>query len=164
MFILGASSASADPETELALARSVLGSLQAQSFRDNVEYCGYLGLDGGGSFVATPAAKGGPDWCEIDMPEGVEIVASYHMHAGYDPNTWSEIPSGEDMETDEDQGIDGYVSTPGGRLWYIDTEDMIATQICGIGCVPLDPKTQPTPEDNIQQSYSYNELVQKIDR
>jgi len=33
------------------------------------------------------------------------------------------------METHEDQGIDCYVSTAGGRLWYIDTEDMIATQI-----------------------------------
>jgi hypothetical protein len=35
VFILGTSSACADPEADLA--RSVLGNLQAQSFRDNVE-------------------------------------------------------------------------------------------------------------------------------
>jgi hypothetical protein len=79
--------------------------------------------------VATPAAKGGPDWCEIDTPEGIEIGSPCHAHAVYDPNAWPEVPTREDMETHEDQGIDGCVSTAGGRLWYIDTEDMIATQI-----------------------------------
>lgn len=160
--ILGASSAAADLEADLA--RSVLGSLPAQSFRDNAEYCGYLGFDGGGSLLATPAAKGGLDWCEIDTPEGIEIVASYHTRAEHDPIAWSEVSSREDMEMHEDQGTDGHVSTPGGRLWYIDTEDMIATQICGIGCLPLDPRFQPTPEGNIRQSYSYDALVQKIER
>ena len=86
VFKLGASSASADPEAELALARSVLGSLQAQSFRENVEFCRLLGFDGEGSLVATPAAKGGPVWCEIDRPEGIEIGAPNHSHAEYDPN------------------------------------------------------------------------------
>ena len=81
------------------------------------------------SNIATPLAKGGPDWCEIDTPEGIEIDAPYHSHPEYDANAWSEVPSREEMETHEDQGIDGCVSTAGGRLWYIDTEDMIATQI-----------------------------------
>jgi hypothetical protein len=44
------------------------------------------------------------------------------------------------MEGDADEGIDGYVATPGGRLWYIDTVDMVASQLCGIGCLPRDPK------------------------
>ena len=79
--------------------------------------------------VATPAPQGGPDWCEIDAPEGIEIDAPYHSYPEYDANAWSEVASREDMETHEDQGIDGCVSTAGGRLRYIDTEDMIATQI-----------------------------------
>jgi len=81
------------------------------------------------SNIATPLAKGGPDWCEIDTPEGIEIGAPHHAHAVYDPNAWPEVPSREDMETHKDQGIDGYVSAPGERVWNIDTEDMIATQI-----------------------------------
>lgn len=152
----------ADPEAELAFARSILNDLQGSSFRENVEYCGYIGLDEVGGLVATIPTRGGADWCEMDIPEHFEIVASYHTHAGYDPNSWSEIPSGGDMESDEDLGIDGYISTPGGRLWYIDTTDMIAFQICGIGCLQFDPSFQPAPEDNIQQSYTYDELIRKI--
>ncbi|MBT8414295.1 MAG: DUF4329 domain-containing protein [Boseongicola sp.] len=160
--LLAATPVLADAQAELEFARSILSDLQGPSFRDNVEYCGYIGLDDAGNLVATEAVRGGTDWCDMTAPQDIEIVASYHTHAGYDPNAWSEIPSGGDMESDEDLGIDGYVSTPGGRLWYIDTEDMIAFQVCGIGCLQFDPRFQPAPEDNIQQSYTYNELVRKI--
>lgn len=151
-----------DSQAELEFARYLLTNLQTPSFLENVEYCGYIGFNDAGDLVATQATRGGPDWCEMDIPYSFEIVASYHTHAGYDANAWSEIPSGADMESDEDLGIDGYVSTPGGRLWYIDTEDMVATQICGIGCLPKDVNFRPAPEDNIQQSYTYDELVTKI--
>ena len=151
-----------DADAELEFARHLLSNLQAQSFVENVEYCGYIGVNDEGNLVATEATRSGPDFCEMDVPQSFEILASYHTHAGYDPNAWSEIPSGADMESDEDLGIDGYVSTPGGRFWYIDTEDMVALQICGIGCLPIDANFKPAPEDNIQQSYTYDELVQKI--
>ena len=62
------------------------------------------------------------------------------------------------MEGDEDEGIDGWVATPGGRLWYIDTTDMVTFQICGIGCLPSDPDS-----GIIEQSYSYDDLVIKLD-
>lgn len=148
---------------EVALARKVLGQLQVRSALENVEYCGYLGFDDAGTLVATDAVPGGPDWCEPVWPEELEVVASYHTHADYDPTAWSEIPSGNDMESDEEEGIDGYVSTPGGRFWYIDTEDMVATQICGIGCLPRAPRFIPAPEDDIRQSYTYDELIEKIE-
>ena len=159
---LAATPVLADAQAELEFARAILSDLQGPSFRENVEYCGYIGLDDAGNLVATEATRGGTDWCNMSVPQYIEIVASYHTHAGSDPNSWSEIPSGGDMESDEDLGIDGYVSTPGGRLWYIDTEDMIAFQVCGIGCLQFDPSFQPAPEDNIQQSYTYDELVRKI--
>ena len=148
---------------ELALARKVLGQLQGQSAIENVEYCGYIGYDETGTLVASEPIPGGSDWCEPEWPEALDVVASYHTHAGYDPNAWSEIPSGTDMETDEDEGIDGYVSTPGGRLWFIDTTDMIASQICGIGCLPRAPNFQPAPEDDIRESYTYDQLIEKIE-
>ena len=161
-FLVAATPVWSDSSEELAFARYLLSGLQAASFLENVEYCGYIGRNDAGDLVATEATRGGPDWCEMDIPQGFEITASYHTHAGYDPNAWSEIPSGSDMESDEDLGIDGYISTPGGRFWYIDTEDMVASQICGIGCLPRDANFKPAPEDNIQQSYTYDELVVKI--
>ena len=161
-FAFCASPAFADAQAELEFARAILSDLQGQSFRENVEYCGYIGLDDAGDLISTAATRGGADWCNMDLPQNFDVVASYHTHAGYDANAWSEIPSGTDMEGDEDLGIDGYVSTPGGRFWYIDTEDMVAIQICGIGCLQFDPRFQPSPEDNIQQSYSYDELVRKV--
>ncbi len=67
------------------------------------------------------------------------------------------------MEGDEDEGIDGWVATPGGRLWYIDTTDMVTFQICGIGCLPSDPEFIAGDGGIIEQSYSYDDLVIKLD-
>ncbi len=153
----------ADESAEVTLAREVLSALQPISTRENVEYCGYIGFDADGALKASEAVPGGSDWCEPEVPDDLDIVASYHTHAGYDPTSWSEIPSGDDMESDEAEGIDGYVSTPGGRFWYIDTEDMVTFQLCGIGCLPQDPAFKPAPADGIKQSYTYDELVEKID-
>ena len=44
-----------------------------------------------------------------------------------------------DIEADEDEGVDGFVATPGGRLWYVDTKDMIVRQLCSLNCLPQDP-------------------------
>ena len=65
------------------------------------------------------------------------------------------------MEADEDEGIDGYVATPGGRLWYIDTEDMIATQICGLNCLPRDGRFVKGADGRVERSYTYEELIQR---
>ncbi len=150
-------------EDEAAFAKQLLSDLQPTSTRQNVELCGYIGTDGNGVLRASGPERGGADWCEPDWPDDLEVTASYHTHAGYDPDSWSEIPSGDDMESDEAEGIDGYVSTPGGRFWYIDTEDMVTFQLCGIGCLPSDPDFRPAPEDGIQPSYTYDELVRKIE-
>lgn len=64
------------------------------------------------------------------------------------------------MEADEADGIDGYVATPGGRLWYIDSSEMVASQICGVGCLPMDADFQPETEITVAPSYSYAELIE----
>ena len=99
-----------------------------------------------------------------DDPTNLELItASYHTHGGFSPDYSSELPSGTDMEGDEDEGIDGWVATPGGRLWYIDTTDMVTFQIFGIGCLPSDPEFIAGDSGIIEQSYSYDDLVIKLD-
>ena len=68
------------------------------------------------------------------------------------------LGSPEDYESDEDEGVDGWVATTGGRLWFIDTNDMIASQICGIGCLDQDPKFARGAQGSIEVSYTYREL------
>ena len=147
---------------EAALARKVLGQVQVISAMENAEYCGFIGYDGNGRLVATEPAVGTASWCDPDWPEDLDVVASYHTHSAYDPMTWSEIPSAEDIDSDAAEGIDGYLSTPGGRFWFIDTSEMTARQICGIGCLPRAPNFVPAPEDDIRESYTYEALVMKI--
>ena len=64
--------------------------------------------------------------------------------------------------TDQAAEVDGYIATPGGRLWFLDSDTMVARQVCGIGCLPQAPEFVPAPEDDIRQSYAYRELVEKL--
>lgn len=157
-------SASAQSAAEDALIRQVFAQLQPISFRENVEYCGYVGLDDNGQPVASAATRGDEGSCLSDDPTNIAVItASYHTHGAYSPDYYNEVPSGDDMEGDEAEGIDGWVATPGGRLWYIDTEDMIARQVCSIGCLTADPRFVAGDMGYIEQSYSYRDLVRLLD-
>ena len=113
----------AQERDEVAFVKGVFARLQPVSFRERREFCGYIGLDAKGNLIATKAARGDVSSCLADDPGDMDIIASYHTHGGFDPDHYSEIPSGDDMEGDEEEGIDGWVATPGGRLWYIDTQE-----------------------------------------
>ena len=63
-----------------------------------------------------------------------------------------------DVLADEDEGIDGYVSTPGGRLWYVDGAELIVSHICGVGCHTKDPNFEAGLDGDIKVSYSIDEL------
>lgn len=156
--------AAAQSAAEEALIRQVFAQLQPISFRENAEYCGYVGLDEDGRLIASRATRGDAESCLSDDPVDITVItASYHTHAAYSPDYFAEVPSGDDMEGDEEEGIDGWVATPGGRLWFIDTEDMIARQVCGIGCLASDPRFVPGEIGDIEQSYSYRDLVRLLD-
>ncbi|MGI3185958.1 DUF4329 domain-containing protein [Nioella aestuarii] len=156
--------AAAQSAAEEALIRQVFAQIQPISFRENVEYCGYVGLDDDGQLVASRATRGDEGSCLSDDPANIAVItASYHTHGAYSPDYYNEVPSGDDMEGDEEEGIDGWVATPGGRLWYIDTEDMITRQICGIGCLASDPRFVAGDMGHIEQSYSYSELVRLLE-
>lgn len=152
-----------DSAAEVALAKELLAELQTKSIRRNREYCGYLGYDAEGRLLASRAQRGRAESCLPRWPDRFDPVASYHTHGGYDPDSWSEIPSGMDMTSDAADGIDGYISTPGGRLWFVDSSVMVARQICGVGCLPMDRDFEPETEIVVQQSYHYDELVEILE-
>lgn len=128
-------------QAEIAFAKSVLNDLQIQSFEMNREYCGYIGVDGTGAFVASEPARGRQGSCRADEPgEGMDVLASYHTHGGYSQAHDSEIPSLDDLRADVAEGVDGYISTPGGRVWFNDAKAHRSRQICSLNCVAMDAK------------------------
>lgn len=154
----------AQSSDEEALMRATFTDLNPISIDQNVEFCGYLGFTADGELTVSPPTRGDEGSCLADEPENLELViASYHTHGGFSPDYSNELPSGTDMEGDEDEGIDGWVATPGGRLWYIDTTDMVTRQICGIGCLPSAPEFVAGETGIIEQSYAYDDLVVKLD-
>ncbi len=148
---------------EVTLVKSIFETLNPISIAENVEYCGYVGFNADGQLIASKPTLGDEGSCLSDDPVHIEVItASYHTHGGHSLDYFNEVPSGEDMEGDADEGIDGYVATPGGRLWYIDTVDMTASQLCGIGCLPRDAAFVVGQNGDIALSYSYDQLVIKL--
>ena len=146
-------------ESELAFARVTLNNLQVPSFQNNREYCGYIVRTPLGNLAATEPKQGRMSSClAYAPPDDHLIVASYHTHGAFDYDTPAEFPSVGDVEADEEEGIDGYVSTPGGRLWYVDGSELIVSQICGIGCMHQDPNFEAGLDGIIEQSYTLDEL------
>ena len=102
---------------ELSYVTGILTGLQRRSFAENREFCGYIGLDRLGRLTMTAAMPGSEAACPLpDVPLGMRLVASYHTHGTYSPYYASEWPTTQDMATDASDDIDGYISTPGGRL------------------------------------------------
>ncbi len=158
--LLVATPATAQDPAELAAARAVLLELQPRSFSENREYCGYIGIIPGVGYAATEVTRGRTHSClsRGDESRFVEITASFHTHAGFDTTADSEVPSVDDMLGDMDEGVNGYVATPGGRLWYIDSARAVARKICGLGCMGQDPRFIPGDAGPIAQSYTLREL------
>lgn len=159
-FLAAASATLAGPQEEIDLMKQVFEEIQPLSLKRNREYCGYIGLDENGELVASKPRRGRKASCTPRDPRNIEVIlASYHTHGGYEGNDAYEVPSVDDIESDESEGIDGYVATPGGRFWYIDTEDMTISQICGAGCLIQAEDYVPEPDSDIRLSYTYDELV-----
>lgn len=165
LILLGlACPAAAQDAEEWDLAAEVLSRLQATSIAENVEYCGVIGFDADGHLTTSPIFRGDESSCLVRADGDVVVAtASFHTHGAYSPDYFNEVPSIEDVEGDEAEGIDGYVATPGGRLWYVDTEDLVISQLCGVGCLPADPAFVPGADGNIASSYSYDELVDVLE-
>jgi hypothetical protein len=146
---------------ELAFVSSLLAGLNRTSFAQNTEICGYMGRDPQGNLFTTLNAPGLEAECILPTPPAnMTLLASYHTHGTYSPEYDSEFPTTTDMESDRAANIDGYISTPGGRLWHVDSDTMTVTELCGVGCLPMDPGYRPDEAGRITTHYTYAGLQQ----
>ena len=142
-------------------AASILRELQPVSIRENREYCGYIGLD----LVEAADAHAPTRWaskrgvCCRRSRAGMTVLASFHTHSTYSPLYASEFPTSQDMRSDATLGVDGYIATPGGRLWFVDTDTMTVRQLCGRGCLPQDPNYRAEDDGPLRPVFSFDELV-----
>ena len=158
-----ASAAMAQDRALVAAARGALSQLQDHSFRNDREYCGFIARDDRGAYVVLPAYKGRAYSClPLDRHSaGREIVASFHTHGSYAFEADSEVPSSDDVLGDVEMEIDGFVSTPGGRLWFVDGQRGEVRQICGLGCLPQDPAFKAGVAGPIAGRYSLDALIRR---
>ncbi|WP_051279933.1 DUF4329 domain-containing protein [Hellea balneolensis] len=148
-------------EREIDFAKSTLEVLQDRSFDKNREYCGYIGITAEGAYVASPPKKGRKGSCRPRaVREDFRTLASYHTHGAFSQDYDSEIPSTDDLLSDMEEGIDGYVATPGGRIWFINAKAERAVLLCGENCVTSDPDYDPRDSLSIASEYSLEALIE----
>ncbi len=146
------------PDADLdEFAVTLLDGLQPRSFAEAREFCGYIERGPDGSFATTPVQGGNEVSCDPG-PVTPGTIASFHTHGAYTPDYNNELPSSEDLYTDFANRIDGYISTPGGRIWRVDYDRRRAFLMCGAGCVRTDPDDIPADAGPIRRSYSIDAL------
>jgi len=148
------------PPAQVEMLKARLAPIQHLSFAAGYEYCGYLGRRPDGTPAFTKILRGHHNGCTPEVPgAGFDLIASLHTHGAYAPSIPAEFPTALDMRSDRREGVTGYVATPGGRLWYIDSRAMLAVQICGIGCLPQDPDFHAGDDGDIAERLSYVQLL-----
>jgi len=162
--LMGALAGQAPAQTreEADFVMDLFQGLQAMSFDKEREHCGFIGRDAQGALVASEATAGSRASCPLVWPRGMEVVASYHTHGAFDAGYFNELPSGTDMLSDQSLGVAGWIATPGGRLWYVDGERMVAHQVCGVGCLPTAPGFYKAQAGEVAKGYTYDELVRRL--
>ena len=143
-----------------AYAQTLLDALQPRSIAESREYCGYIYRRADGGLAATPATAGDEASCDLDYPSQ-SVIASYHTHGSFSDRYDNEVPSTDDLLSDFEFGTDGYISTPGGRLWRVDHQARVAYQICAAHCVYTDPRNDPSDAGYVAQTYTVAQLRQR---
>lgn len=147
---------------EVAFVKRFLNTLQKKSFQNNREYCGYFGFDEDDEMVATPAKKGRRDSCFPNDPGNIlAVFASYHTHGAFSIDADSELPSSDDLKADIEEELDGYVATPGGRVWFNDSLAGTSTMLCGNDCLLSDPEFDGDLLEPTRRKYSLRQLIQR---
>ncbi len=161
MFLL-TSNAFAQSADEVDFITSFFNELQTISIAENREYCGYFGIDASGNFIATPPTAGDTESCFADEPPlDMDIIASYHTHGAYAFGFDSEVPSPDDLAADIAEENDGYISTPGGRIWFNDSIEEISTLLCGRNCTVSDSQYVADTENPVNNSYTLEQLSRR---
>lgn len=135
-----------------------LEGVQVKSLEADREFCGYF-VRVEERIVATPPQPGSHYECLSAEPSGdVEVIASYHSHGAFDVNADSEVPSVDDILGDREEEVDGYIVTPGGRVWFHDLESGRVVLICGPKCVISDPEHSDDVFEPIATRYTLEGL------
>lgn len=136
--------------------------IQEKSIAENREYCGYFGRDAAGKLIATPPMPGRADSCSTAPSDNmVDIIASYHTHGSFHIDADSETPSSDDLEADMSEEIDGYVATPGGRIWKNDGDQGRAILLCDRNCTISDPDYDSRAFPPVNNSYTLEDLYDR---
>jgi hypothetical protein len=147
---------------ERALVLALFTAVQPRSIAKDIEICGYIYRDEAGHLRATAAEDGETETCMAPWPARGEPLASWHTHGAFNDEMWTEVPSARDLQADNYEGVDGWVATPGGRLWHVDGANMIATLICGPACLPHDPAYEPAASGPVGSRYTLDALLDKF--
>lgn len=143
---------------ELKFMIEFFNSIQQRTFDNNREFCGYVGIDENGNFTTTEPTKGDADSCLAnDPPEDFEDFASYHTHGAFSIDADSELPSSNDLIIDIEEQVDGYIATPGGRIWFNDSQNKITTMLCE-NCVMHDPNFNGELLDPVKKTYTVKQI------
>jgi len=121
-----------------------------------------MGYTDQGKLTVGPISQGTVDSCLPIMPKGVKVVASFHTHGGFTASHWSEIPAIQDVDSDAAAQTNGWVSTPGGRIWFVNWKTRTVTEVCGIGCVTQDPRFRPNIPGPVRRFYTYGALAEQL--
>ncbi|WP_162932950.1 DUF4329 domain-containing protein [Roseovarius sp. EL26] len=151
------------PQTaeEITFAKSVLNNLQPQSIAQNREFCGFIGLGEDGNYISTTPIRGRKGSCQPEMDEGFEPLASFHTHGAHSAEYDSELPSSDDLLADMDEGVDGYIGTPGGRVWFNDSSQEHSTLLCGPRCISSDPGYDPSDAPPPAKEYDLDAIYDR---
>ena len=160
--VLNLGPATAQEFDEIQFVKAFFKALQPKSIAANREFCGYFAIDGNDKFVASKAKRGQRDGCfPAEPPAHLNVFASYHTHGAYHPDFDTEVPSEMDMRADTAEDVDGYIATPGGRIWFIDTlnRPVKARLICGAKCTVSDSRFKPGDYPKIRKTYTLKQLI-----
>lgn len=147
-----------EPEIH-AFAMAQLNAVQEASFKFDREYCGFIGLNRDGILTATQARQGDIGGCRLKRkPWRFKALASYHTHGAFNRRADTEVPSVSDLKHDFKQRINGYIATPGGRVWFNDSYRRMSVMLCQQGCLLTDPNYFDCPTTAPQQSYTIEDL------
>lgn len=155
-------SAQAYDKQELEFMKEFFNTIQQRTFDNNREYCGYLMIDSEGYYVTSKPKKGQQDACMANEPPiGFDILASYHTHGAFSIDADSELPSSTDLQADVAEQVDGWIATPGGRIWFNDSLTGISEMACGRDCIMSDPKFDADMLEPVKNTYTVETISQR---
>ena len=150
---------------ETAFVMGLMESMNALSIRFNREVCGYVLRHANGAYSSTKVSWGGNASCaSLPVEDGLEVASSWHTHAAWDPAYDGEVPSIQDVEGDMRLGVNGWVGTPGGRLWFVDGQNGNIRQVCGRGCLPVDENFGAEDFGPVGETYTLDSLYARFGR